>query len=487
MADRRQLLKAAIALPVVSTGLAAASRAAADPIDQLVAAFVAEAGDVALSIGVVKDGKTRFFNRGTHVRGGGTRVDRHAVYEIGSITKTFTGLLLAHAIAEGRVKLADPVQRYLPHGYDNLARDGRAVTFADIVTTTSALPDNIPDWRVALNGVPAQDVPARYAALLEGYDSAAFLKDLRSAQLVDTPGHQTRHSNAASQLLAAVLERLYQQPYAQLVARYIETPFGMQRGTGAVPASLLVTGYDGVAMPPLTMAAIRAAGGLRYSAADMIRYITAQIAARDPAIAQTHVPLWGTADTQGIGFHWIVSKTADGIPYLQHSGGTFGFSSYCDFYPQQRYGIVLLVNRAGDYQYKLQQLANAIHDTLCGTPRGLRALETALERTDYHDASATIATIKARYPELHLDENRMNQWGGKLLAERRPQAAREIFAYTVAAFPDSGNAHDSYATALMETGDTADALREFRASLALDPSNQNAVEMIAKLSKAGTP
>ncbi|WP_204350191.1 hypothetical protein, partial [Klebsiella pneumoniae] len=89
-----------------------------------------------------------------------------------------------------------------------------------------------------------------------------------------------------------------------------------------VPPGLLVTGYSskGAEAPPLDMPLIRAAGGLRYSAVDLARYVAAQLAARDPAIARTHRPLFGTPETSAIGFHWVIAKTADSQLYLRHSG-----------------------------------------------------------------------------------------------------------------------------------------------------------------------
>src|SRR5205809_6619594 len=122
-----------------------------------------------------------------------------------------------------------------------------------------------------------------------------LLADLRTASLVDTPGAAPRHSNVASQLVGIVLERLYGRPYAGLLAQYVERPLGMASGVVAPPPALVAQGYDpkGSATPALTIPTIRAAGGLRYSAADMARYLAAQLAARDPAIALTHQPAWG--------------------------------------------------------------------------------------------------------------------------------------------------------------------------------------------------
>lgn len=478
---RRELLALAPALPLALSGIASAATAA-DPVETLVADFV-RAGKVdGLSAAVVRGGRTRFHNAGVIAQDSRTPASERSVYEVGSISKTFTGLLLAHAIGEGKAAADDDVRKYLPPGYDNLERDGRPVRLIDLVDTTSALPDNLPDWRQAIGGAKPAEVPFIAAKLIEGYTSQQLLADLKTASLVDKPGEVTRHSNVASQVVGIVLERIYGRPYEALLAQYIERPLGMASGAAEPPPALLVKGYGpgGVATPALTEPVIRAAGGLRYSAADMARYIAAQLVARDPSIALTQKPAWGSPDSGAIGFHWQIAKTVDSQTYLRHGGGTFGFSSYCDFYPGQGYGIVLLVNRSGA-QDTLQGLADAAHEKLFGPPRGLKALETALEQSRYADVGATVADVRRRFPELHLNEDYVNAWAYRLLRTPRPAEAKALFGFNAAQHPDSWNAHDSYAESLAATGDKAQAIAEYRRSLVLNPANDNADTMIAKI------
>jgi len=480
---RREFLALASAAPLVLSGVAKAT-GAADPVGSLVADFVRTGRADGLSAAVVLDGRTRFSNAGVIVRDARTPATDCSVYEIGSISKTFTGLLLAHAVGEGRVAASDDVRRYLPLGYDNLVRADRPVRLIDLVDTTSALPDNLPDWRQAVGDAKPAEIPFIAAKLLDGYTSQTLMADLRTASLVDTPGRVPRHSNVASQLLGIVLERLYGRPYEALLAQYIERPLGMGSGVAAPPA-LVAQGYDpgGPATPALIAPVVRAAGGLRYSAKDMARYLAAQLAARDPAIALTQQPTWGSPDTSAIGFHWMIAKTVDSQVCLRHSGGTFGFSSYCDFYPGQGYGIALLANRAG-LQDALRSTADAAHEALFGRPRGLMALEAALEQSRYADIGASITDVRRRFPELHLNESYVNAWGYRLLFAPRPAEAKALFGYNVAQHPDSANAHDSYAESLATMGDKTGAIAEYRRSLALDPTNDNAKKMIARISAA---
>uniref|UniRef100_B0T2W5 Beta-lactamase n=1 Tax=Caulobacter sp. (strain K31) TaxID=366602 RepID=B0T2W5_CAUSK len=477
---RRELLALVPAIPSALSG--AAHAAAVDPIGTLVADFVRAGKADGLSAAVVRGGRARFHNAGVIAQDTRAPATERSVYEVGSISKTLTGLLLAHAIGEGKAAATDDVRQYLPPGYDNLERDGRHVRLIDLVDTTSALPDNLPDWRQAVGGAKPAEIPFIAAKLLEGYTSQKLLADLKTASLVDKPGAVPRHSNVASQVVAIVLERLYGRPYAALLAQYIERPLGMASGAAQPPPALLVKGYgpDGSATPALTEPVIRAAGGLRYSAADMARYIAAQLAARDPAIALTHQPAWGSPDTGAIGFHWMIAKTVDSQTYLRHSGGTFGFSAYCDFYPGQDYGVVLLANRSGA-QDALQALGDAAHQTLFGRPRGLVALEAALEQSRFADVGSSVAQVRRQFPELHLNEDYVNGWGYRLLRTPRLAEAKALFAFNASQHPGSWNAHDSYAESLAATGDKVQAIVEYRSSLALNPANDNADKMIAKI------
>lgn len=484
-ATRRQVLALvpATAGAALLSGLACAE-APTDAAQALVENFVKSGKSGAVSVALIREGHATFHNAGIVNRATNAPASEHMVYEIGSISKTFTGLILAHAIREGRAQLDDDVRKHLPPGYDNLVRDGRPVRLVDIVTTTSGLPDNVPDWTSRFGKLAPAEAPFAVTKMLSGTDEPQFLADLRTAKLVDVPGHLARHSNAASQVLGIVVERIFGAPYDRLLSRFIEKPLGMRAGGAPVPPGLLALGYasDGTERPMLDMPVMRAAGGLHYSSADMARFLSAQIAARDPAIALTHQPLFGSPETGQVGFHWVIGKTADSKTYLRHSGGAFGYSSYCCFYPAQRAGMVVLVNGAG-LESTAQSLGDAIHAALFGPPKGLMALNAALEKSDYADVAGTITAMKARFPELHLNEDYVNAWGYRLLREKRSRAALGIFAWNAVAYPDSWNAHDSLAEALAESGDKPSAITEYRRSIELNPENDSGREILEKLER----
>lgn len=435
-----------------------------------------------VSIAVVKDGKASFYNFGSVSRDKPQAPTERTVYEIGSITKVFTSLLLAHAVVEGKANLQDDIRKYLPDEYPNLVFQGEPVRLVHLVNTTSALPDNLPNPFPQIEKAGPDKVPFLANEALKRYTDKDMFAELKSASLVDKPGAAPRHSNLAANLLGSILEKIYGAPYEDLLARYIERPFGMGSGTDKARLPDVASAYNKrhVAMPLLDARSILPAGGLRYSTADMARFLSAELAAADPAVRLSQQPTWGDPGNVAAAFNWTLNKTVDSKLRLRTSGGTFGFSSYIEMYPELGYGIVLLANRPGETQNQLQELANTALEEIWGKPPALAALEGALQSGDYRNVSRTVAEVRRKHPELHLTEHYVNLWGYRLLADK-PRWALGFFQYNAEQWPESWNAFDSLAEAYEKLGDVERAVANYKRSLALDPANQNAVEHLQKL------
>jgi len=446
-------------------------------------AFIKAGGADGLSIAVVRDGQAQFFNFGTVKHGKAQLPSKDTVYEIGSISKTFTSLLLAHALVEKKADASDDMRRYLSGKYPNLEYQGTPVTLKDLVTTTSALPDNIPDISALFKGSDPDKALALVAERINSYTAKAFLDDLHKVSLAGKPGAALRHSNVAAALLGNIVERIYGKPYVDLLGQYIERPFGMQSGSSKERLTRMATGYvaEGKEAPTLDADYVRAAGGLRYSTGDMARYVTAQIDAVDPAIRLTQQPALDYVDDQAIGFNWVIIKTVDSQRRLSHNGGTFGFASFMDMYPDAHYGIVLLANRSGSKtQDQLQRMSEHIHDAAFGEPAALTALKQAVEQRGYKDVDATVKLVRQSHPELYLSESYVNVWGYRLLREKRASDAVGVFEYNTVRYPQNWNAYDSFAEGLAAAGDSERSEAAYRRSLELNPSNTHAKEALAK-------
>lgn len=476
------LLCAAIALPHADASPASPPATRMDlTFQRLGEAFVKGGHTDGMSIAVVKDGKAYFYNFGTTTRGKDSPPTEHSVYEIGSISKLFNSLLLAHAVLEGRIDPQADIRRYLPGAYPNLEWEGTPVRIIDLADTTSALPDNLP------NPFPANTDPDKAPfianAAMERTTPAQVDEALKDAKLLRKPGTKPQHSNLAPDLLGRILERVYGEPYEALLARYIEQPMGMQAGTGNARAADEVDGYNKrhVAMPRLYARAFLMAGGLHYSTTDMAKFIRAELEATDPAIRLTQQPAWGDPQQSAVGYNWTLSRTVDGKRRLRTSGSTFGCSSYIELYPDMGYGIILLANRPGETQNEMQDLANQALEDIFGKPAALQALERALQASGGRDVSRTVADVRRKHPELHLTEDYVNTWAYRLLREGKPQQALGLFRYNTEQWPQSWNAFDSLAEGYEALGDKPQAISNYRKSLALDPANTHGAERLKQL------
>lgn len=449
---------------------------------RLGAEFVKNGRTDGMSIAVVKDGKAHFYNFGTTTRGKAQPPTEHSVYEIGSITKVFTSLVLAHAVEEGKIGLQDDIRRYLPGDYPNLAWEGTPVRIVDLANTTSALPDNLPN-PFPQGKFDPDKAPFLALEAMKGFRPDQVYEELKTAKLDAKPGTRPQHSNLAADLLGRILEKVYGEPYEALVARYIEKPFGMAPGTGRGRAADEVNGYNKrqVAMPRLYEREFLMAGGLRYSTADMARFLVAELAAADPAIRLSQQPAWGDPDRSAVGLNWTLSRTIESKPRLRMSGSTFGCSSYIEMYPAMDYGIVLLANRPGETQNEMQELANEALEEIWGKPPALVALEKALQADDYRDASRVVAQVKRQHPGLHLTEDYVNVWAYRLLRENKLKPALGLFRYNTEHWPNSWNAFDSLAEGYEKLGDKPRAIANYRKSLELNPANKNGADRLQKL------
>lgn len=303
---------------------------------------------VGLSIGIYANGQRHFYNFGTTRLDGNKVPTENTVYEIGAIAKTMTGQLLARAIVEGRAALNDEAVKYLDEPYPNLENGGEIVRLVHLANMTSHLADNIPDL-TQVRMVPGESLLRTRMRVLEKYTRVEFLRQLHLLKPKRPPGSDPVHSNVASMLLGVVLEKLYGEPFAGILAREIERPLKMGSGTSP-PVKLLAQGYarDNEELPAFSAPTQFASASLRYSAQDLLRYASWQLVERDASVKLAHQPTWQSPDrSQGVAFYWIVGESPQGRR-LRYSGGTSGFASMCDLYPQAGVAVVLLSNKAAD-------------------------------------------------------------------------------------------------------------------------------------------
>ncbi len=263
----------------------------------------------------------------------------HLIFEIGSITKVFTSLLLAEAVNEGKAKLTDPIGKFLPPDV-TLKPGTAAITLEQLATHTSGLPALPTNFHPANQNDPYADYTVGQL-----YD---FLREYQPEQPAPQPAS---YSNVGVGLLGHLLERIYGQPYAELVAARITGPLGLKDTVidlSPAQADRLAPPHSGsFAMNLWRIPTLAGAGALRSTAADLARFAQALLQPKDPALAAAwelaRQPRAAYGAKGHIGLNILIAER-NGVTVYNHSGGTGGSRSYLELVPELHRATVLLLN-----------------------------------------------------------------------------------------------------------------------------------------------
>ncbi|MGI9550518.1 MAG: serine hydrolase domain-containing protein, partial [Aurantibacter sp.] len=141
----------------------------------------------AISVGVVKNGEIYKFHKGKLASG--QKPTDKTLFEIASLTKTFTGTLLAKAILDKKVTLDDDIRKYLPESYPNLEFEEQPITYRNLVTHTSGLPNMFPNRPDIFDNPNWDKLPFKINKLQAGFTRSQFLEELHQVKLDTLPGH----------------------------------------------------------------------------------------------------------------------------------------------------------------------------------------------------------------------------------------------------------------------------------------------------------
>lgn len=301
---------------------------------------------VGIVVGLVDDKGIRIVSYGKPNKNSDQTVNGDTVFEIGSVTKVFTATLLADMVERGRVRLNDPISKYLPKSVKTPTRNGKEITLLDLSTQTSGLP------RLPGNFTP-KDVQNPYA----DYSVEQMYAFLSSYTLTRDIGSKYEYSNLGVGLLGHILTLRAGKDYETLVRTRICQPLKMDStgikltpemqarlAVGHNPALLPVPGWD---LPTLA-----GAGALRSTVSDMLKFVAANLGLKKSpllaAMQMTHQSRHdtGTPDLE-IALNWHILKKFDTV-MVWHNGGTGGYHSFIGFDPKARKGVVVLSNSTND-------------------------------------------------------------------------------------------------------------------------------------------
>ncbi len=310
----------------------------------------------ALVIGAVRNDETAFAGYGKTNAESDRVPNGKTALRIGSITKPFTGAVLASLLADGKVKLMDPLQQTLGWDTPIPTKNGKQIRLIDLATHTSGLPREI-ERPPGPDNNPFQTITKE-----------ALIHNLQSGQLLFPPGTGALYSNFGFDLLAQALANIAGTSYEDLLQERVLKPAGLVSTVFALPDKrddppLQGHNFDGTPLPAVpTVPMIMGSGGLYSTPEDMLRWIAwhldrswhpnvemrlldhAAYVYRDGLDPVFGLDESGSMDALGLG--WIIMMPRGSHPLiLQKAGGLQGIFSYMAFAPSRGVGAFAAISQ----------------------------------------------------------------------------------------------------------------------------------------------
>lgn len=285
--------------------------------------------------------------------------EHNAIFEMGSVTKVFTSILLAELVQQGILSLDDPITKYFPDYAKAVSNNMETATLRHLASHTSGLPreDKVLNKRVGFNKQKHLNPYAYYAQ----DDLHSFLQTYEQKQ---RQMNKWRYSNLGMALLARIIEQVTQMSYEQALKTLVSDPLGLQDTVVQLhdeQRSRLIKAYthNNTPIPPLTTGGILGAGGIYSSMQDMLRFLELNIEPSNQSglssleFAQSK-QAGGPNKHFDMGLGWFIEYSKKLQQTIIWTGGTtIGFHTYAGFIKEHKLGVVVL----STYHLKLSQLA----------------------------------------------------------------------------------------------------------------------------------
>lgn len=264
-----------------------------------------------------------------------------SVFEIGSITKVFTGILLADMVAKGEVAYSDPVSKFLPEGVTMPSRNDQEITLLDLAVHHSGLPR-----------MPSNFAPADPTNPFADYTPELMYEFLSGHELQRDIGESYEYSNVGVGLLGYVLAGVAGGTYEEVIRERILKPLGMSMSGVTLEGEFgawMAQGHDqaGSVVPLWDIPTLAGAGAIRSNVGDMLTFLAANTGEPqsdlEKAMRESHTIRKDISPEMSVGLNWHVRKVGE-ESIVWHNGGTAGFRTFAGFDPVKGVGAVVLTN-----------------------------------------------------------------------------------------------------------------------------------------------
>lgn len=458
-----------------------------DSIKQIIKREVDNKRSASITVGIIDANGTQIFSYGKFKDNSNQMPDGNTLYEIGSITKVFTSLILADMVQHGELNLNDPISKFLPKSVKTPTFNGKEITLLNLATHTSGLPRG-PDNLTSND----QYVPFKDYTVDQMYDFLSRYKLTRET------GSKYEYSTIGMGLLGHILSLKAGVDYETLVIKRICKPLHMDNTVVTITAKLqpLLATPHSMFNKPISnyqMGVLAGGGDLKSNVNDLLKFLSANLGLTQtgllPAMelsqaVRDSAPNPNVVIPQFVCLGWHFVKVFE-TELVNHSGNTNGSSSFIGFDKKKKIGVVVLSNSVNEindiavhiienkcqiqpFHYKW-----ALKDTLLSTINEKGIDETIklyyfLKKENKADYSFDLEQLDAL---CYVD----------LLYSNKAKEALELFKLNASEYPTIWKVYDSLGEAYLVNGDNDLAITNYQKSVELNPNNTNGIAKLNEL------
>lgn len=463
---------------ILLTGCQAQNNYISEEVKENIKSRVDNGTNTGIVVGLITSDGVTYYRYGVKSLETNEQVDENSVFEIGSISKTFTGILLAEMVLKGELSLDTPLQQLLPEGVKAPTRNGQSIKLYQLSNHTSSLPR-----------MPDNFNPSNPANPFADYSEKQLYDFLTDYKLTRDIGSKYEYSNYASGLLGYLLSNKKKLSYEELMVKVIAKPLKLENTRISITPKMkenLAIGYSaGVEVENWDFTTLAGAGAIRSTAVDMINYLEANMGIKKsnlyPAMQLSHKNS-RIGGSKPVGLGWEI-MSRDGLEIVWKDGGTAGYRAFVGFIKGGDKGVVVLSNSdisvddIGIHLLSPESALNKPKKPSIGTK-----IKDIIENDGIEIATKTYWKLKEnRTDKYDFGENQMNELGYSYLGNGEIGKAISVFKINTEAFPNSSNVYDSYGEVLLKNKDIENAITSYKKSVELNPGNANAITVLNKL------
>ncbi|MFD2823543.1 serine hydrolase [Lacinutrix iliipiscaria] len=399
-------------------------------------------------------------------------------FQIASLTKSFTAMLIMQLVAENKLDLNLPISTYLP---DYPKENGNLITIHHLLTHSSGL------------GRDASD-DKKYNQPKD------MVNQFANAPLQFQPGEHFKYSNSGYTLLGYIIETISKKPYEEVLKEKIFTPLKMNNSGYFRHQPLIkkmAAGYvkgfgDFFNTIGSDESSAYAAGAIYSTVEDLFLWdqaLSTEILLPKKymdLMFEKHIPDPSYNGHYGYGWELInkpIGNTSETVPTVGHSGSISGFRALYTRIPSINATVIFLNNTNRAFIISMTTaITGILHDKPYDFPK--KPLAKFMSKVIKNEGIAKGIKFYKDHKDLdeyYVSETELIVAGYRFLQAGNAAAAAEVFKLSTEVFPDRDNPYDSYAEALKTLGKNKEAIINYKKSLQINPNNTNAIRMLKEL------